>query len=179
MEEKKHAGMGFGRRYRAGNFIVEKITKSLGKHQQKELRAEYLKKGVKFTGRAGIPFIRVSTLSSDWQIDFAFNHGVYDMVDSFCGGGEELSAESQVALASLFSMWYADTSIIGDASYINAKMEALDGFLKRQATDNDDAEDEKALDEVRKKMQAEADIENLASDINNETKTNDDGKQYE
>lgn len=145
MTEKKinplvQQGLPFGRQQQVGNYLVLKYTKTLSAKELKILRmssgaAQVAKERGINLGRGGVPYIKVSTVGGEWEIHFAANTTMFHYIDSrftWKDGKCELDNESRKALYSLFLLFYGDTTIFGDAEYIENKGLCLKDFLERK-----------------------------------------------
>ena len=71
MEQK---GLELGKIYHAGNFIIKKFTRTLTKKQMLQLRdGMNIPRDVqKHLERNGMQFIKVSTISGSWSVEWVF-----------------------------------------------------------------------------------------------------------
>lgn len=155
--------MPFGKVFRVANFSVIKTSRTLSKKQIAQLRAEsgLPKDLLRDVQRAGLPYIKVSAISGLWAVEFSAQSTMFAFLDS-----RDYDDFSEVnTLHSLFTMWLADTSIIGDLEYWKLKGEALNGFLERQKSEATDKEHEKALEEVSTMMEAKEKMEEAAKEL--------------
>lgn len=174
-KEFEREEMPFGRKYRVGNFEVLKVTRSLGRKELNKLREEA---GVPFDvrkhlSRGGLPYIIVSDISGSWSIWFVIGSIMYSFIESEIvqeSDGGDLSA-----LRNLFTMMFADTTVLGDGDYLKAKMRALKAFMNRikvrkrggkvVETEEEKAADDAAMEDVVKMDEALDRIRDMASQI--------------
>lgn len=154
--------MDFGKVYRAGNFEVLKIVRTMGKKDLARLRDM---NGVpvdvrKHLRRGGLPYMTVQTVGGGWSICFVCGSTMYRFIEY-----EVMNGESGAhALHNLFTMMYCDTTILGDSEYTAAKSQALQAFVSRQqAKDVTEAEDGKVLEEEKEREAAKARIVDMVA----------------
>lgn len=151
MDNKASNGKGlpFGRKLRCGNFCVEKISRALSKADMKALRAEMPQyKGLQ---RTAMPVIRVSDLQGMWRIEYAVASTMFHIFDSFewdyFDGAYFIKDET---CKRLITMLFCDTTVLGDAEYIDARVKALNEFSSRvKAPEVSDEEDEKIVESLK------------------------------
>lgn len=163
MEEVKE--MDFGKKYRIGNFECIKVVRSLSKRELAALRDEAnIPKDVrKHLQRGGLPFMTVQSVSGNWSISFVISSVMYHFIEMNVMNGEE----GKHSLVNLFTMMYADTTIMGDQEYWKAKSDALHAFLERQkAKDVSDDDDKKELDTLKTEEEARENIKEMADELN-------------
>jgi len=145
----------FGKKVSVGNFYFVKITRALSKKELRELRdAQGIPEEIrKSLGRGGLPFIVINTVGGGWSLCFVAGSVMFNYIEYAYSTGE------LEPLRRLFTMMYADTSVLGDAEYIRAKGDALTAFMDRQkvndnVNDNEGREDED-LESVKVAMEGE------------------------
>lgn len=168
MEERKE--MPFGKKFRVGNYYCVKTIRSLSKKEMNELRDQ---SGIpvdvrKHLNRGGLPYMTVATIGGGWSVSFVCGSVMYMFIEAeLLKGGDGLNA-----LHNLFTMMYADTTIMGDEAYWKAKSVALKGLMERKGESAVEAADTAADDEVLKEVEAEhkakAHIVEMASEIGEE-----------
>lgn len=127
MEEKgKEKGMVFGKRYRVGNFWVLKYTRVLRRDELVELRKGIPMDAGNHVTRNGLPFIKVGSASGVWGVEFCCSTAMYRFIDRCLGDGDT------GILLPLFTMWFMDTTVLGDGEYQRAKADLMKSFLERQ-----------------------------------------------
>lgn len=164
----------FGQQIKVGNYTVLKFTKTLTKAQLKAIRNE---KGIpadvqKMITRSGIPYIKVEALSQIWSVSFCCNTAVFRMIDHLLPlaliadkTGEKVET-TLVDFMHLFSMWFTDTSVTGDAQYMADKGNALAALIARQKAKRQETLEEKnADDEVLQAVKADEDNKSAIIDM--------------
>lgn len=151
----------FGINYYVGNFIFKKITKKLNAKQLKALREESgLKKNSKLLkfNTEGVPYIRITTVSEDWSIEFACTTQMFVMLNSL--SPKTMNNEDRETLHIMFTRIYTDCVLLGDEQYIRDKYVALSKFIRRkqegfEISEEDDAqilEEERQKEALQQKM---------------------------
>lgn len=147
MEEKEILALDFGKTYTAGNFEYYKSTRALSGKEMKRLREEsgIPKELWKKLPRGGIPYLTVTTHSRNWSVSFVAGTTMFSVI-------ENAHKEGNIpALQNLFLMMYADTSVMGDSEYWDAKTKALNAFMERQEYPLVTPEEEQAtLDDIKR-----------------------------
>ena len=142
----------FGRKISVGSFWFMKVTRSLSKRELSQLRdADGIPDDVrKHLRRDGLPYITVCSSGGGWSISFVCGTTMFAFIEYEYGLGGE---GGMAALQNLFTMMYADTTILGDSDYISAKADALKALMSRQGaageSEAEKAADDEVLDEVR------------------------------
>ncbi len=116
----------FGINYYVGSFIFKKITKKLNAKQLKALREESgLKKNSKLLkfNTEGVPYIRITTISEDWSIEFACTTQMFVMLNSL--SPETMNSEDRETLHIMFTRIYTDCILLGDEEYIASTHESF------------------------------------------------------
>ena len=144
----------FGINYYVGNFIFKKITKKLNAKQLKALRAgSGLKKSSKLlkSNTEGVPYIRITTVSEDWSIEFACTTQMFVMLNSL--SPKTMNNEDRETLHIMFTRIYTDCILLGDEEYIRDKYVALSKFMKRKQENIEISKEDDAtiLEEERQK----------------------------
>ena len=151
----------FGINYYVGSFIFKKITKKLNAKQLKALReGSGLKKNSKLLNfnAEGVPYIRITTISEDWSIEFACTTQMFVMLNSL--SPETMNNEDRETLHIMFTRIYTDCVLLGDEQYIRDKYVALSKFIRRkqeglEISEEDDAqilEEERQKEALQQKM---------------------------
>lgn len=162
--------MKYGRKYQVGNFYMIKVTKTLPKREMSVIR-EWIPEEIKRDmQRNGMPYIRVSTVSGSWGVEFGPLERMFSALDG--AKEEELKdAETLRMLSNLFSGMYVDTSMLGDKEYNTAKSKALKELTERLATakkeetEEEKAEDDRILEEMKKDMEADETMLRMAKEV--------------
>lgn len=158
MENK---GLEFGKIYHAGNFIIKKFTRTLTKKQMLQLRdAMNIPRDIqKRLERNGLPFIKASTVSGSWSIEWAFGMSFFDAINEMpVNENGEFYGTSLDNLTMILTCMFADTSVVGDMEYMAKKQELMHEYFKRAAkkgelTEEEVKECEEAADEVLRNEQ--------------------------
>lgn len=171
---EKEIVLGFGKKYRVGNFLVFKFNKVLRKSEVAQLRTQM---GIpadvrKHLQRSYLPFIKVEAISGVWSVEFCCNTNMYRFIDNVLARaikaeneGVKLETNTVTDFAHFFSMFFADTTILGDSIYTVDKANALQAYMERhkalseaEMTEADKSKDEDDLEAVRKDEEAKATI---------------------
>lgn len=158
MENK---GLEFGKIYRAGNFTIKKFTRTLTSKQVRQLRDENnLPREVqRELRRVGLPFIKASTVSGSWSIEWVFGMSLFDAINEMpVNENGEFFGVGLDNLTMILTCMFADTSVIGDMEYMAKKQELMHEYFKRAAkkgelTEEEVKECEEAADEVLRNEQ--------------------------
>lgn len=165
--------MKFGKKYQVGNFYMIKVTKTLPKKELAIVREWIPEEIRKEMPRHGMPYVKVSTITGSWGIEFGPLERMFSALDG--ATEEELSdAETLRMLSNLFSGMYVDTSMLGDKKYNTAKSKALKSLTERLAkakkeeTEEEKAEDDRILDEMKDEMNKAETMIRMAKEVGNE-----------
>lgn len=158
MENK---GLEFGKIYRAGNFVIKKFTRTLTAKQMQELRdnTNIPREVQKKLQRNGLPFIKASTVSGSWSIEWIFGMSFFDAINEMpVNENGEFFGAGLDNLTMILTCMFADTSVVGDMEYISKKQKFMHEYLKRAAkkgemTEEEIKESEEAADEVLRNEQ--------------------------
>lgn len=158
MENK---GLEFGKIYRAGNFTIKKFTRTLTSKQVRQLRDENnLPREVqRELQRVGLPFIKASTVSGSWSIEWVFGMSLFDAINEMpVNENGEFFGVGLDNLTTILTCMFADTSVVGDMEYMAKKQELMHEYFKRAAkkgelTEEEVKECEEAADEVLRNEQ--------------------------
>lgn len=162
--------MEFGKKYRVGNYYMIKVNRSLSGVEQAELRSYLPDELKKDLHRRSLPYIRISTVSGSWAVEFSLFERVFQALDG--ATAEELrDGETLSLLDALFTGFHVDTTIMGDREYNRAKSAALQSFLVRKAsemkpeTDEDKKADDAILEEMKSDMEKEDAMKRMAKEV--------------
>lgn len=162
--------MEFGKKYRVGNYYMIKVNRSLSGVEQAELRSYLPDELKKDLHRRSLPYIRISTVSGSWAVEFSLFERVFQALDG--ATAEELrDGETLSLLDALFTGFHVDTTIMGDREYNRAKSAALQSFLERKAsemkpeTDEDKKADDTILDEMKSDMEKADTMMRMAKEV--------------
>lgn len=170
----------FGKKLRVSNFEVLKYTKTVDGATLRRMRSA---KGIpadmqRSLTRGVVPYIRVSAIGGMWAVELSCVCAMFVFIDhmktcdaeSVKGHRPCFTEESELQLAHLFTMWYADTSVFGDDEYMKSKAEALKAFTERiKAPEIEKKADDKILEESRALSEAEEGMAGIAEDITDKT----------
>lgn len=130
--------MDFGIRVKVGNYQILKFSKSLSKKEVKELRdKERVPFEVRqYLQRATLPFIKVSTLSGSWAVEFVIGTTMYNALDELhvvhdAEGNYQLMGNEKTNTEAIFVGMFADTTTVGDFEYLTSKQRLLSEYLTR------------------------------------------------
>lgn len=152
----------YGKKIQVGNFEVLKFTRSLSSKELKRLRNnEGIPKEIqKRLQRGGVPFIKVTTISGSWGIEFSDGTAVFRYIDE---------ADDLDSLRNIFTMFFADTTTFGDREYWEDKGNALHAYMDRlRAKDISKEDDDKILKDEEDYMKDTKTVEEMAEHLKKE-----------
>lgn len=157
--EKK--GLELGKIYHAGNFIIKKFTRTLTGKQMRQLRDSMnIPRDVqKRLVRSGMQFIKASTVSGSWSVEWVFGMSFFKAIDEMpVNENGEFYGTALDNLTMILTCMFADTSVVGDMEYMAKKQEFMHEYFKRAAktgepTEEEEKEFEEAADEVLRNEQ--------------------------
>lgn len=172
MENK---GLEFGKIYRAGNFVIKKFTRTLTAKQMQELRdnTNIPREVQKKLQRNGLPFIKASTVSGSWSIEWVFGMSFFDAINEMpVNENGEFYGTSLDNLTMILTCMFADTSVVGDMEYMAKKQELMHEYFKRAAkkgemTEEEIKESEEAADEVLRNEQHKETLLKMGKEVEN------------
>lgn len=173
MEDK---GLEFGKIYRAGNFVIKKFTRTLTKEQMLQLRdAMNIPRDVqKRLERNGMQFIKASTISGSWSVEWVFGMSFFKAIDEMpVNENGEFYGTALDNLTMILTCMFADTSVVGDMEYMAEKQKLMHKYFDRMAnksemSDEEIKESEEAADEVLKNEEHKATLINMAKEVNDD-----------
>lgn len=173
MEQK---GLELGKIYHAGNFIIMKFTRTLTGKQMRRLRdAMNIPRDVqKRLERNGMQFIKASTVSGSWSVEWAFGMSFFKAIDEMpVNENGEFYGTALDNLTMILTCMFADTSVVGDMEYMAGKQKLMHGYFGRMAkkgepTEEEIKESEKAADEVLKNEEHKATLISMAKEVEND-----------
>lgn len=173
MEQK---GLELGKIYHAGNFIIMKFTRTLTGKQMRRLRdAMNIPRDVqKRLERNGMQFIKASTVSGSWSVEWAFGMSFFKAIDEMpVNENGEFYGTALDNLTMILTCMFADTSVVGGMEYMAEKQKLMHGYFDRMAkkgepTDEEIKESEKAADEVLKNEEHRATLISMAEEVEND-----------
>lgn len=157
--EKK--GLELGKIYHAGNFIIKKFTRTMTKKQMRQLRDSMnIPKDIqKELQREGLQFIKASTISGSWSVEWVSEMSFFKAIDEMSvNENGEFYGVGLDNLTMILTCMFADTSVVGDMEYMAKKQELMHEYFKRAAktgepTEEEEKEFEEAADEVLRNEQ--------------------------
>ena len=160
----------FGRPVAVGNYTVTKINRTLSRRQVKELRMQsnVPDEAAKWLERARLPYIKVSTSSGSWSVEFVIGTTMYNAIDSVnvvmdADGNRMVYGTEGRNMEAMFVAMLADTTTVGDFEYQIAKQKLLQEYLDRASKARNANEDEGKSEEQVAKENEEAAQEVLDS----------------
>lgn len=173
MEQK---GLKLGKIYHAGNFIIKKFTRTLTGEQMRQLRDEMNipREVQRNLQRTGLPFIKVSTVSGSWSVEWAFGMSFFKAIDEMpVNENGEFYGTALDNLTMILTCMFADTSVVGDMEYMAEKQKLMHKYFDRMAkkgepTEEEIKESEDAADEVLKNEEHKATLINMAKEAEND-----------
>lgn len=173
MEQK---GLELGKIYHAGNFIIKKFTRTLTKEQMLQLRdAMNIPRDVqKRLKRNGMQFIKASTISGSWSVEWVFGMSFFKAIDEMpVNENGEFYGTALDNLTMILTCMFADTSVVGDMEYMAEKQKLMHKYFDRMAnksemSDKEIKESEEAADEVLKNEEHKATLINMAKEVNDD-----------
>lgn len=132
------ASLPFGKKAQVGNFVVLKYTKALSKTEVKKLRAAdgILADVQKQLQRGSLAYIKVSTISGSWSVEYVCGTTMFDTINAFPVAYDENEnlvyyGDGYSNLYSLLNGIFTDSATVGDAEYGFAKQIAMQMYLDR------------------------------------------------
>lgn len=171
--EKK--GLELGKIYHASNFIIKKFTRTLTKKQMLQLRdGMNIPRDVqKHLERNGMQFIKASTISGSWSVEWVFGMSFFGAIDEMpVNENGEFYGTALDNLTMILTCMFADTSVVGDMEYMTEKQKLMHKYFDRMAnkgemTEEEFKESEKAADEVLKNEEHKATLINISKEVEN------------
>lgn len=166
----------FGKRAQCGNFYVLKHVKALGGKELKKLRRQ---EGIpsdirKHLERGVLPYIRVSTITDSWSVEWAVGMTMYNAIDEIPvamdgGGSITYYGSGYKNLGNLINGWFAYTSTVGDAEYQATVIKAMQDYLGRMSENNKaplpESESASVMDELESAGQHKAALGKMSEEI--------------
>lgn len=146
----------FGKKIKAGNFYIVKTSRSLSKKDIQVLRKQ---SGIplamqKDLSRSKLTYIKVSTITENWAVEYAPGLSMFSALDNLTpemkDGGLTLTGAELANVSAMFALAYADTSIAGDADYVQAKTIALNDLMGRMMGKENEADTDKNDEQLQK-----------------------------
>lgn len=163
--------MEFGKKVRVGNYQILKFTKSLSKAEVKKLRDMInIPPEVRpYLQRASLPYIKVSTVSGSWAVEFVMGTTMYDALDNLhvvhdAEWNYQLMGNEEKNTEAIFVGMFADTTTVGDFEYMVAKQKLLSEYLDRASKKLNEKQDAGKSEEELKEENEKAAQEVLVKD---------------
>ncbi len=145
----------FGRRVKCGNYIIEKRSKNLTKHELKKLRdAQGIPPEVqKELSRGALPYITVSTIAGSWKIEWVVGMSMFNAIDEIPvmhddKGNYEVLTGFKNDTNMLFNFWACATTTVGDETFQSDVIKAMQDYLDRASEKNKEPLPEEEADKV-------------------------------
>lgn len=153
----------FGKKVQVGNYYILKYSKSLSKAEVKRLRsAQNIPADIqKHLQRASLTYIKVSTITDSWSIEFVIGMAMYAFFDTVHyvyddEGNRLMYGEEKNTIEHILVQMMADTTLIGDKDYRLGKMKLQKEYLEREAAKRNEAEDAGKTEEQLRKESEDA-----------------------
>lgn len=153
----------FGKKVSVGNYYILKYGKHLSNNELKELRKkERVPMNVReCLQRRTLPYIKVSTVSNSWAVEFVIGTTMYNALDNLHvvmddEGNRLLYGVEKKNTEAIFVSMMADTTTVGDYEYQVAKMKLLSEYLDRASKKKNEEGDAGKSDNDIKKESEEA-----------------------
>lgn len=160
--------MEFGVKVKVGNYQILKFSKGLSKKELKVLRdLDNVPLSVrKYLNRAILPFIKVSTISGSWCVEFVAGTTMFEALDALHvvhdkAGNHMLMGNEKKNTEAMFVGMLADTTTVGDYEYMVKKQELLSEYLDRASKKRNEQQDT-GKTEGERKAESEAALEEVA-----------------
>lgn len=158
----------YGVKVKVGNFYYLKHAKSLSKKELAILRkANNVPEDIrKHLQRASLPYIKVSTITNSWSVEFVVGTMMYEALDALNvvtddEGTRQLYGTEKTNTEAIFVAMLADTTTVGDYEYQSAKQKLLSEYLDRAGKKLNEKQDEGKTEEELKE-ENEAAIKDVA-----------------
>ena len=146
----------FGVPVHVGNYVIKKYNRTLGRKELAELRriSGIPADVAKSLERGRLPFIKVSTASGSWGVEFVIGTSMYEALDNLNvvfddEGRRQLCGVEARNTEAIFVGMLADTTTVGDYEYQVAKQKLLKEYLDRASkaanSKSDEGKDEQEL----------------------------------
>ena len=169
----------FGKRVTLGNYVILKYSKTLSKKDLKMLRkAQGIPDEIqKHLNRGSLPYIRISTVSGSWSIEWCIGMGMYHAIDEIpvakdCDGNIVYYGNGYHNLYTLINNWFCYTTTVGDFEYQKATTKAMEEYIDRASNAAvqyaTTEEDEAAADAIADAADHVAVLKNMSDEIRKE-----------
>lgn len=166
----------FGVKVHVGNFYFLKYSKSLSKKELSVLRkALNIPQEIqKHLQRGSLPYIKVSTVTNSWSVDFVCGTTMYEALDALNivmddDGVRQLYGVEAKNTQAIFVAMLADTTTVGDYEYQVAKQKLLTEYLDRAGKKLNEKQNAGKSEEELNKESDEAAQEVLENETNAQT----------
>ena len=146
----------FGVPVHVGNYVIKKYNRTLGRKELAELRriSGIPENVAKKLERARLPFIKVSTASGSWGVEFVIGTSMYEALDNLNvvfddEGRRQLCGVEAKNAEAMFVGMLADTTTVGDYEYQVAKQKLLSEYLDRASKARNAKDDEGKTEEQK------------------------------
>jgi hypothetical protein len=153
----------FGKKVSVGNYVILKYSKNLSKSEVQKLRESEKapRDAFKYLSRGTLPYIKVSTVSGSWAVEFVIGTPMYEALDNLHivmddEGARQLYGVEKKNTEAIFVSMLADTTTVGDYEYKVAKMKLLSEYLERASKKRNEQEDAGKSEEEQCKESEEA-----------------------
>ena len=153
----------FGVPVHVGNYVIKKYNRTLGRKELAELRriSGIPENVAKSLERGRLPFIKVSTASGSWGVEFVIGPFMYEALDNLNvvfddEGRRQLCGVEAKNAEAMFVGMLADTTTVGDFEYQVAKQKLLSEYLDRASKARNAKADEGKTEEQKAKESEEA-----------------------
>lgn len=127
----------FGKKIKTGNFYILKFSKSLSRKEVNTLREDIPADVKKHLQRGSLPYIKVSSISEVWAVEFAIGTSMYGALDELdfkrVDDHLELCGPSKDNVELIVQLMFADTTILGDTEYYIGKEKLRNEFIGRES----------------------------------------------
>ena len=153
----------FGVPVHVGNYVIKKYNRTLGRKELAELRriSGIPENVAKSLERGSLPFIKVSTASGSWGVEFVIGTSMYEALDNLNvvfddEGRRQLCGVEAKNAEAMFVGMLADTTTVGDFEYQVAKQKLLSEYLDRASKARNAKADEDKTEEQKAKESEDA-----------------------
>lgn len=153
----------FGKKVACGNYYILKKSRSLSKAELKKLRSA---NGIpaevqKHLQRGSLPYIKVSTLSESWSVEFVVGMTMYAFIDATHvvmddEGNRMVFGDDRALMENIFVQMMTDTTLVGDKEYRLGKLKLQQEYLDRESKRQVEAADAGKSEEQLRKESDEA-----------------------
>lgn len=135
----------FGKKVYTRHFCLLKTSKSLSKKEVAMLRKDIPADVSKNLQRGSLPYVKVSTISGIWAVEFVIGTSMYYAFDNLnpkqVDDHLELPKEELDGVEAIVQLGFTDTTLVGDDEYIAGKLKLRDEYIKRESARRNKAAD--------------------------------------